>query len=274
MSTVYFSGLLPNRFPECYRDVVTALEAQNVAYDLLLHTNDIWCRDYMPVQTSCGPFVQFRYDPSYLETAKQKATITDPQMVCRDIGVEARITPLRVDGGNVVLYKDTACMTERVFKENAERSRESVLFELRMLLGVFSLIIIPEEPGDPYGHADGCVRFIDEKTVLINKALSGQEKFLAKLKDVLEENGFSCVELPYFLDNDSQNQDSAVGNYINYLDAGNVIIAPEYKNHGSYNEKAATILRKAFSGRKKVVQVECTDLAKQGGVLNCVSWET
>ena len=42
--------------------------------------------------------------------------------------------------------------------------RETLRDELR----VAELIVIPKEPYDEIGHADGMVRFLDAKTVLVN----------------------------------------------------------------------------------------------------------
>ena len=140
------------------------------------------------------------------------------------------------------------------------------------LLNVDELIMIPVEPGDPFGHADGCVRFVDNKTVLINNQLPGQEAFGKKLRKVLQKHGFQWVEMPYFIENDPKNKDSAVGNYINFLEIGDLIIVPSYENYDRSNNLAVDILRKAFGSNRKIVPVEATSVAKEGGVLNCVSW--
>ena len=49
-NVVYFSSWLEKEYPKIYIDLVTVLKKNNVAYDIIPCTNDIWCRDYMPVQ--------------------------------------------------------------------------------------------------------------------------------------------------------------------------------------------------------------------------------
>lgn len=52
----------------CYIDNTNpVLHKSNVKYAFLKGTKDIWCRDYMPVQTESGKFIQFKYNPSYLK---------------------------------------------------------------------------------------------------------------------------------------------------------------------------------------------------------------
>lgn len=47
---VYFSALLQERAPVTYANLITALDKHGVERRLLSNTNDVWCRDYMPVQ--------------------------------------------------------------------------------------------------------------------------------------------------------------------------------------------------------------------------------
>ena len=63
---VYFSDLLPKRCPKTFKGLIEVLEKYGVTYGLLKGTKDIWCRDYMPIQTIGNRFVLFRYEPDYL----------------------------------------------------------------------------------------------------------------------------------------------------------------------------------------------------------------
>ena len=69
--TVYMSELLMTKFPETCKRLIAILEKHHVNYSWIKGTNDIWCRDYMPVQTESGKFIQFTYDPSYLKGKKE-----------------------------------------------------------------------------------------------------------------------------------------------------------------------------------------------------------
>ena len=57
---VYFSALLPEVCPVTYSGLVEILDRYDVPHSLLEGTKDIWCRDYMPIQTIDNRFVLFR----------------------------------------------------------------------------------------------------------------------------------------------------------------------------------------------------------------------
>jgi len=281
-NVIYFSGLVPQYHPDFLTRLSAVLENSGVKYGLLPNTKDIWCRDYMPVLIPAGverafadvedTFILFKYSPSYLQTKKWRPTITDAVKVCQEIGIKPWIIDLVVDGGNIVRFGWKAVMTERVYQENPSYRKSGLHAMLMDLLNVDELIMIPVEPGDPFGHADGCVRFVDNKTVLINNQLTGQEAFGKKLRSVLLKHGLQWAEMPYFIENDPKNKDSAVGNYINFLEVGDLLLVPAYENYDRSNNLAVDVLRKAFGPSKQVVPVESTSVAKEGGVLNCVSW--
>ena len=68
---VYMSELLKTNYPETCSRLIKILEMHDVKYAFLKGTKDIWCRDYMPIQTESGKFIQFKYDPSYLKGNKE-----------------------------------------------------------------------------------------------------------------------------------------------------------------------------------------------------------
>ena len=72
---VYFSDLLPQEHPFIFEEIIGKLEKNKIAYGLLSDTKDIWCRDYMPIQTDKNSFVSFKYKPSYLESENDKRSI-------------------------------------------------------------------------------------------------------------------------------------------------------------------------------------------------------
>ena len=58
---VFFSDLLPKKCPILYKNLVDELGKENISYGLLKNTKDIWCRDYMPIQTDSNRFVLYRW---------------------------------------------------------------------------------------------------------------------------------------------------------------------------------------------------------------------
>ena len=128
--TVFFSDLLPKRCPELYSSITAALDERTVIYRLLPNTNDIWCRDYMPIQTADNRFVFYKYSPDYLNTPYYSRTITKVK------AIPCIVDPLQetfynldliLDGGNAVKCLDKVIMTEKVFFENKNKPRNRVM---------------------------------------------------------------------------------------------------------------------------------------------------
>ena len=120
-NTVYFSALLQKRAPVTYANLISALDKHGVEHRLIPHTNDVWCRDYMPIQVAEGDFRGFTYDPDYLhETEEDLASRTDGSEVCQEMGFEVRMPSrsLVIDGGNVIRCDDKVIMVDKVFIEN------------------------------------------------------------------------------------------------------------------------------------------------------------
>ena len=87
-----------------------------------------------------------------------------------------------------------------------------------------------------------------------------------KVKSALKKHGISVLDFPYF-DSDGK---SAVGSYLNFLETDNYIFLPVF---GSVQDETAVKRAKEIF-EKKIVAVNINNIAKDGGVLNCISWET
>jgi agmatine deiminase len=131
------------------------------------------------------------------------------------------------------------------------------------------LIIIPKEPFDLLGHADGMVRFVDENSVLVNDYSEVDPVFGERLMSALDRHGLTCELMPYSHEKETTaGIASAVGNFTNFLRTEKVIVAPVYG--ARHDDIALRKLGTVFPGMP-VVPLLCTDLAREGGVLNCIS---
>jgi agmatine deiminase len=63
---------------------------------------------------------------------------------------------------------------------------------------------------------------------------------------------------------------SAVGNYVNYLRLGSLVLLPTYGCHD--DEKATATLERVLPKGSAIIPIRSSKLANEGGVLNCVSW--
>jgi agmatine/peptidylarginine deiminase len=266
---VNLSELLEGRFPECFNRLTTILKKHNVEYRLLKGTKDIWCRDYMPVQTESGKFIQFKYDPSYLKGKKEwEESRSDVKEVCRLNNIDAQFSDINIDGGNVLICDGRAILSDRIFSENPDWDKEKLVSELSKLLEC-EIIIIPSQKGDMTGHADGMVRFVNRNTILGNGLADEYKYWREGMQKVLEKYNLTYIDVPFFEAKDRKHPLSAVGIYVNYLEVNNLIVLPVFGR--DEDKQAIDIIKKAFPG-KIVETINYDEVAQEGGLLNCTTW--
>ncbi len=265
---LFLSDTLPLKYSKFYKDFTKILSDNKVKFKLIPSTKDIWCRDYMPIQNGVGEFIQFAYKPDYLKSPKHSKTITNVKASCRKIKIKTIKSKIIVDGGNIVYCGGKVIMCDKVLKENKHLHEKDLTEQIRKLLRVNHVILIPTHPDDICGHADGVLRFLDKRTVLINDFKKESPQYRMELLYALKKHKLKWIEMPY---NTSENKTSfdATGIYINFLQMKGVIFLPIY----GLNEdaKAVKLFSKLFK-KEKIIPVKCNSLAKEGGVLNCISW--
>ncbi len=270
---VYLSELLEKRFPESFNRLTSILKKHGVEYRLLKGTKDIWCRDYMPIQTESGKLIQFRYEPSYLKGNKEwEDSRSDVREVCRLNGFEPVFSNINLDGGNVLLCSGRAIVTDRIFTENPEYTdKDQLVKDLSELLEA-EVIIIPAQNSDMTGHADGMVRFIDHDTILGNNRSDEYKYWANGIEKVLKDYNLKYVDVPFFYGyKDSRHPDHAIGVYVNYLEVSNLIVLPVFEVEGNKDAEAISALKQIFPN--KIIEViNFNDVALEGGVLNCSTW--
>lgn len=269
VQVVYMSELLKTNYPETCSRLIKILEMHNVKYAFLKGTKDIWCRDYMPIQTESGKFIQFKYDPSYLKGNKEwEASRSDVKEVCRVNGIEAQFSDINLDGGNVLICDGKAILSNRIFSENSNWDKEKLVNELSKLLEC-EIIIIPAENDDMTGHADGMVRFVNRNTILGNKLADEYKYWREGMEKVIEHYGLKYIDVPFFLPKDPKHPHSAIGVYVNYLEVNNLIVLPVFGR--GEDKQAVDVLRQAFPDRV-IETIDYNDVAQEGGLLNCTTW--
>lgn len=264
---LYFSSLLKiiDKYKPAAERLFAALSCHNADYCLLDCTRDIWLRDFMPIKTKSGKYVSFRYEPSCLEEDKHlqtdfKCDISDKLSLSNLI-----YSNINLDGGNVVFSpsKQKAIISDRVFAENKHINKTELLQNLEQFLET-QIIIVPSLKSDMTGHADGMVRFVDEDTAVVNDTpyQNGLEQRITKK---LNACGINTIPFPYF----SSPKNSAVGCYLNFLETEEALFLPVFDV--DMVSKAIDTVKHIFN--KTIVPVNINEIAKDGGVLNCISWE-
>lgn len=270
---VYFSGLLKNdpKYIQTCKKIIYTLDECNVNYLFLPNTSDIWARDYMPIQVSENQFIEYQYDPDYLQYKKYRSLKTSPYLVCDAIDLKTVKTDIILDGGNVIKSKNAVILTDKIIHVNTENySRQELSDELKWLFEVEKIIFIPWDKNEPYGHADGMIRFIDDHNAVINDYSDYDDAFKNALYSVLDENGITCHMLKYEVKKPDIKRNWA---YINFLQTKDILLVPGLGIEE--DRQAVEQIEKYFpdyANRGRIIQVDASSIVAKDGALNCISW--
>lgn len=263
---VFFSDLLPQKCPILYKSITNELGKENIHYGLLKNTKDIWCRDYMPIQTDSNRFVLYKYQPDYLQTPYYRRTITDVkaiESIENILNGQVVELDLVLDGGNVVICGNKVVMTEKVYYENKDKSR----IRIRSLLEKAfqrDVIFIPWDKEEILGHSDGVIHYIGDNRILITNYYDYDVEYYNLFKRILDKY-FEVIPLSY---NVKQKHRRSWA-YINFLIMGNVLLVPQL---GIPEDEQALQQISNTLPNSKVIGVPALEAVRRGGALNCISW--
>jgi agmatine/peptidylarginine deiminase len=264
---VFFSDLLPQKCPILYKSITNELGKENISYGLLKNTKDIWCRDYMPIQTDSNRFVLYKYQPDYLQTPYYKRTITDVkaiESIENILNGQVVELDLVLDGGNVVKCGNKVVMTEKVYYENKDKSR----IQIRNLLEKAfqrDVIFIPWDKEEILGHSDGVIHYIGDNRILITNYYDYDVDYYNQFKGILDKY-FEVITLSY---NVKQKHRRSWA-YINFLIMGNILLVPQL---GIPEDEQALQQISNTLPNSKVIGVSALEAVRRGGALNCISWD-
>ncbi|MCB9257295.1 MAG: agmatine deiminase family protein [Chitinophagales bacterium] len=269
-NTIYFSTLLKtdSRFSETLKQIISTLDTFGAKYKFLPDTKDIWVRDFMPIQINDNKFVEYRYDPDYLQgNCKGSRDLkTYPDIVCNSINLSTEKSDLIMDGGNFVKSSDCVILTEKIATENRFfYSKTNLIKKIQDTFQVDKIVLIPQDKLDEYGHSDGMLRFMDKDTVLINHYYKNDSVMQGRLKKA----GLKTEFIEYKVNK----RDKRNWAYLNFLQTKDFILLPKFgidEDNQAYQQ-----IEKFYSEYKgKIAQINMTDIVRFGGALNCISWTT
>lgn len=263
-NAVYFSEWLKKDYSDIYKGLVRILNKHNVAYDIIPNTKDVWCRDYMPLQLDKERYLCYEYKPDYLmNSARNRKYITDSLNVCRGIQLNIKKTPLIMDGGNVVKVGNKAIMTEKVFVENPSMDEDMLKKQLEKQMEC-EVVFIPWDRNEKYGHSDGIIKPISDNTILMTNYHDFDREYTNEVVKRLSSK-FEIETLSYEVRKTAPESWA----YINFLTVGKLIVLPAL---GKEEDEQALSQIKRYYPECLVEQLNISDLVKDGGGLNCVSW--
>ena len=256
-------GMTLEKYVDATWHLLGGLHNHKISWNFLPQTASpfhIWTRDYMPVQVSKDKFVRFNYSPDYLKDNPEYKP--DTSAILSDLGIHVTDSDIIVDGGNVISCGNKVIMTDKIFRENPHYNRNGLIDKLSQLLEA-EIVLIPEDYYDEYGHADGMVRYIGEGCVLLNNYYDFDKALRKELLDALSPH-FDITELHYGAYNDKS------WAYINFLHVGNHILIPMVDDE--LGDMAFRQIDDAFPQCKCHPVYHCESIVREGGALNCSTW--
>lgn len=270
---VYFSSLIKEneKYLPFWKRLELILIKNRIGYGFIENTRDIWCRDYMPIQKSINEFIQFEYFPDYYLEPKHIANLTIPSETRIIDKISEKKSKIIIDGGNIVKSKTIAILTDKVLIENSNLNPETIISTIKKELNVENVFLIPRAPDEMTGHADGMVRFVNETNLLVADYSNESKSWQQKMNKALKNTGLTIIPYPVeFVEEKNEDGDFvAKGVYINFAQIGDIILFPQF---GLKMDSIALEKTKKLFPECKVIPINSNEIAADGGVLNCVTW--
>ena len=247
-------------------NLMNQLLGENIEVRFLRHTDSakhVWARDYMPIQLEENLFLKYVYNPDYLKSAPDY--IPPYISMIKSLKLKTKLTMFVIDGGNVVKFRDCVLMTDKVLVENCVRNELAFRHALEDLFEC-DVVFIPWDRYEMFGHADGMVRAIGYKHVLLNNYIDYDKNLRMEILERLNKEGFEVEELHYDMPRPSRYSWA----YLNFLQVKNRIFVPGLGLEE--DEKALEQIKSIFCNHKVIMVPGCLELVRDGGALNCVTW--
>ncbi len=180
------------------------------------------------------------------------------------LGIKVKPSNLVIDGGNIVKHNDILLLTDKILIANRAHTKESIIYQIKADFEVSKVILIPRDEKCDYGHADGMLRFIDNKTVLISD-------FYAYLGNTLTKPLLDAGLSIEWLKTGGKSLGGDEVAYINFLQTKDVLLIPQL---GKKPQDAFAIEQlQSYFPYYKVKGINTKMITKHfGGALNCMSW--
>lgn len=253
---------------------------------VIMETDDVWMRDTGPIFTikngetlAIANFIFDGYgneiEPEYYaKDAEIAANIAvEKGFECIDIDMVLEGGSVEVDGsGTLIAAKSSVVGTER----NTDMSVEEVESYLKKYFGVTNIIWIEglKNYDITDGHIDACVKFAgDNKLVTLPYDdfmwyCTETEEDWEIVSNAVNAEGvpYEIVEIP--LTETFYEELEDYGCYLNYYVGNEVVLVPVYDD---INDQVALDIIAGLYPTRKVVGINCLDLALFGGMVHCVT---
>ncbi|MCC3158653.1 agmatine deiminase family protein [Hymenobacter sp. 15J16-1T3B] len=239
---------------------------QRVQYVVHSELESIWLRDY----------AGFNMGSHLAKPSFYPKRIGDNMKLLHSLmGTDMKPLDLVWDGGNLVTNGRCAFISDRLLKHNPKKTKADIEQIISSELQVKPVWVqLPEY--DTLAHTDGYMTFISENVVLVStysEAWSRKHPEDQQCVDALARHatteGLQVIRILEHPDSsaDKKGMQSAVGTYLNMLLLNDTCLIPAYGLPGE--QELAQLLRQYFP---TVVSIDCSELARYGGILHCISF--
>lgn len=261
------------------------ISLENIDF-VIIETDDVWMRDTGPIFTvknnselaianfifdGYGNAIEPEYYAKDAQIASNIARIKDFELIDIDMVLEGG--SVEVDGkGTLIAAKSSVVGTER----NDNKTVEEVEKYLKKYFGVSNIIWIEglKNYDVTDGHIDACVKFAEgNKLVTLPHEdfmwyCSETEEDWQVVSNAVNANGvpYERVEIP--LTEAFYDELDDYGCYLNYYVANEVVLVPVY---GDVNDQLAMEIIGSLYPTKRIVGINCLNLALFGGMVHCVT---
>lgn len=269
---IYISEWLERDYKLVYDQLIAALADLRITPKILPYSQEVWCRDYMPIHVGECRYVGFNFRPDYLwDKPSLHKYITKQELAVEYLSIDfSDKVDLFLDGGNYVRCGDKVVMTDKIFSENPNWRPLALINRLEEAF-MAELILLPWDMVEPFGHSDGMIAWLDDNRILLNNyhqlEKTKNHPFTTRIYKILSSQ-FDIVELVY-----EGRLSRYSWCYLNYLETDDAIFLPAISlSHDEENDKAAFALFQSIFQNKKIKQVFALPLIQRGGALHCATW--
>ena len=258
--------LSPGLFPELVEEIREKCGKHGIRVAFCGSKDNIWVRDYMPIQLSDDCFLEYQYTPDYLLSSKRysKYLVTSEHFVEDTLGKTTKQSGLVIDGGNVVKLADKyVAMTEKVMVENPQYSQADIESIIQDCFHR-EVLWLPWDKAEMYGHSDGIVNYLNDTVVMTN--YSDYDKNIARqVHERLIKTGFEVKELKYSFKKGFHLRSWC---YVNFVETQNIVLVPRLGVAEDY--EAVEQLSKITP--KPIETINALPLVRRGGAIHCATW--
>lgn len=262
MCVLYYADILPRRFPEFFQRTQHLFQELKISTKPIGNCRDAAIADFLPVLFP-KQMVWFTYKPGKYHRSVDKFFQTHTQELTGLPELpQLHQTRLKAEPGMFVNSEEVLCFSEKVYILNNRYKREVIRNKLRRLTGIDEVISIPHLPYDPTFHLQNCLRRLGKKWVFSDVYPypdKVQERFRKKLlrlpgETIWLSNGFRV---------DWNDNQTAEGLYINFLQVGNYLLYPQFEmKHDARAQEQFEAL--AQQNKWEAIAIPCMETAKAG----------